>query len=286
MYKLRFWLSLLIIWLFFFYNIERINEPINIASFVYLLVPIAGSLMLLIPRLFKRVGIAGYFTIVLLVYLGIKIALHYELVAQSLPITITEIFSIFVSLFLFRKVADLMWDFEDTIANITFQQIGLPPRVYETAETEDLYREIKRCRRFRRPLTMVVAKAVFTPSEYKLNQVMEELRETMVARYVQAGVAKLLSDELSDSDLMVVENESFTILLPETQEEEALRRIRWLQKQATAELDIELHIGVAGFPEKAVTLRGLIDAAEDDLMNREQAIPANTGTPENPTFQE
>jgi hypothetical protein len=272
MYKLRLWLGVFIFWLFLFYNIERINEPINISSFVYLLVPIAGMVPPLIPNLQRRVGNLIYTLLVLGAFFILKTSLGYQILGEQLPITVMEILIILISLFLFRKVSDTVWNFENTIANITFQQIGLPPRIYETTDTEDLYREVKRSRRFRRPLTLVVAKPVFDPSEGKINEILKEFEITMISRYVQARIAKLFSDELSDSDLIVVENDQFTILMPETIEEEALKRMHWLQEEAKKRLNIDLFVGSAEFPKQAVTLHGLIDNAVEDVEEKENKL--------------
>ena len=60
MLRLRLWLAIYTFWLLLFYNIERFDETINIASFIYLLIPFSVVLILLFPRLLigKRSGSA------------------------------------------------------------------------------------------------------------------------------------------------------------------------------------------------------------------------------------
>jgi GGDEF domain-containing protein len=277
MLKLRIWLGVLIWWLFLFYNVERINEPINIASFVYVLTPVAAGALILLPRVFGRVSVAFAILPTLVVYFALKVLLRYPIFNSALPVTITEVVSISITLLLVKQVGTIVWDFEDTIAKLTFRQIGLPPRLYETTDTEDLYREVKRSRRFRHPLTLLVVRPDFDPAKVELNRVLLELRESMAPRYVQARLAKLFSEELRDSDLLVVEEDEFIILLPETTEVEAERMATRLQRQVATELDIDLQVGMAGFPDRAVTLRGLVDAATDALMGR---APASQGMPQ------
>jgi len=270
MLKLRLWLGVLVWWLFIFYNIERINEPINIASFVYVLVPVAAGAVMLAPQMFRKLRLILLIAPTLIVYFILKLLFNYQLVGPALPLTIMEIVCILVTLFLVRQVGYVVWDFEDTIANITFRQVGLPPRLYETTTTEDLYREVKRSRRFRHPLSLVVIRSDFDPESVRLNRILLEFQQTLATRYLQARLARMLSEELRDYDLIAWERDSFVVLLPETTPEDASRVAQRISKQAEKALSLRLKMGIAGFPEEAVTLTGLIDAASSKL-NRQAA---------------
>jgi hypothetical protein len=119
MLRLRSGIILLGLWLLLVYNIERLG--VNIASFVYVLVPVAIGILLLAPRLFFGPRIIFLIVPVLLLYFSLKFLLGYPLVGAGLPITVMEISSIAVSLLLARQLTFLVMDFEDTITKLTFQ---------------------------------------------------------------------------------------------------------------------------------------------------------------------
>lgn len=273
MYKLRIWIGVLIWWLFLFYNIERITEPINIDSYVYVFVPLAAGVLIMVPRIFRRISLVWYILFAIIMFLVAKQLFAPPLVGYSLPLLITGIAFLTVTLLLARRVAEIVWDFEDTISNLTFQQLGLAPRMYETTETEDLYREVKRSRRYQHPLALMALRPEYDPDMIKLNPLMEDLQRTMANRYVQARMARLLSEELRDIDLVAIDEEVFYVLLPETTTEEGIATAERLARQVQEQLKIDVVIGQASFPDEAITLGGLLDTARARLTNGDKAPP-------------
>jgi GGDEF domain-containing protein len=261
MVKFRIWIGILVWWLFLFYNIERINEPINIASFVYVLVPLAGGVLILIPRVFARRRLLIILIPTLILYFALKVYLGYSVLGQGLPLTVTEIVSILITLLLVQQVGTFVWDVEDTISKVTFRQIGLPPRLYESADTEDLYREVKRSRRFNHPLSILFVEPDFSEERLDVNRTLIEMQKNMVERFTQAQVAKMLSEELRDCDLIAAHEQGFAILLPETAQSDATEVAKRLSNQIGEKLKVELKVGVSGFPDTALTLGGLLDSA-------------------------
>jgi GGDEF domain-containing protein len=261
MVKFRIWIGVLVWWLFLFYNIERINEPINIASFVYVLVPLAGGMLILMPRIFARRRLLIILIPTLILYFALKVYLGYPVLGQGLPLTVTEIVSILITLLLVQQVGAFVWDVEDTIGKVTFRQIGLPPRLYESADTEDLYREVKRSRRFNHPLSILFVEPDFSKESLDVNRTLIEMQKNMVERFTQAQVAKMLSEELRDCDLIAAHEQGFAILLPETAQFDATEVAKRLSNQIGEKLKVELKVGVSGFPDTALTLGGLLDSA-------------------------
>jgi len=51
MIRLRFWIAATLVWLLGFYNIERFHEPLNIASFVYVLAAVVAIAIVVVERL-------------------------------------------------------------------------------------------------------------------------------------------------------------------------------------------------------------------------------------------
>ena len=61
MKRMRFLVAMLVIWLFLFYNIERLSKPIDIAGVAYSFVPVVAVLTIAIPRL-RRVPLGLLWT--------------------------------------------------------------------------------------------------------------------------------------------------------------------------------------------------------------------------------
>ncbi|GAB4479260.1 MAG: hypothetical protein Kow00124_24660 [Anaerolineae bacterium] len=277
MLRFRLWLGIFVWWLVLFYSIERINQPIDIAGFVYILAPFVAGVVVLGSRLFRKPWAAGLLVaLTLAAYLLLKYLRGYPLFGSYLPITVTEVVSLLITLLIVSQVARGLNEFEDTIVKVTFRQIGLPPRLYETVDTEDMYRELKRSRRFQHPLSMILIHPDYEAEDFDINKVLLELQRTMVHRFVQVQVAKLLSEELRDSDLVARQDGGFAVLLPETTLDDASKIAYHLLTRAKAKMNVSLKFGLAGFPDTAVTLGGLLDAAGDDMAARDAKYKSKT----------
>jgi GGDEF domain-containing protein len=207
-------------------------------------------------------------------YFPLKVLLGYPIAGENLPITITEILTLLATILIVRQISYGMWDFEETIQNLTFRQIGLPPRLYESLETEELYRELKRSRRLNHPLTVVVMKPDFDPTKVAIGRLLTELQRTMASRYVQARLAKILSETLRDYDLVALNGEEFVILLPEAERDSAEVFLARIHRDVLQQLDIPLRIGLAQFPAGGITLTGLVQSALEDMRSHAGGPPA------------
>lgn len=264
MFKLRVLIALTIWWLFLFFNIERMDSTLNITPLVYVLVLVFAVMLIMIKRLSK---LSSLLTLppVLIAYVVLKQLLGYTILERGLATTVTEIAGISITFLLVREVLLVLHDFEDAIDKITFRQLGLPPRVYETPDAEDLYREVKRSRRFKHPLSLLVVRPQVDTSSIPMNDLMLELQRAMSARYFQARLVKFFSEELRDTDLVAIDGENFLVLLPETGEEQAHEVLEQVRMVAYQQMGIDLDVGMASFPDKALTFTGLVDAARRNL---------------------
>jgi GGDEF domain-containing protein len=273
MNRMRAWIILLIGWLFLFFNIERINEPIDISSFVYVLATLATAAMLLLWRISSKVHLAVFMSVVYAFYFTLKPLLGYEIGGKMLPLAITEVASLLVTVLIAKQISVGMLDFEQTIENLTFRQIGLPPELYESVDAERLYRELKRSRRFQHPLSLIVMKPNVDAEKIEMTKALKELQNTMALRYLQARLAKILSEELRDCDVVAIERDQFVILLPETDASVAQQVMEKTVQYAHDTLDVDVSFGVAQFPENGITLSSLIESAVDGLDSSRSKLP-------------
>lgn len=276
MLRLRTGILALALWFFVFFNLERF-DAVEIADFVYLLVPVAIGVLLLAPKLFANERMLLLIIPVLVIYTILKITSGSSLFGGlALATTTTEVVSIILSLMLARQLAYIVLDFEDTVAKLTFRQIGLPPRLLQSVDTEDLYREVKRHRRFQHPLSMLLVEPDVDPKSVELNAILDDLKAGIAMRFIQARLAKLLSEELRDCDLIAQHGDGFAVLLPEMTADEAQRIVDILRKEAQDRLGMDLRVGSSSFPEGALTLGGLIDGATDALNMQKRPVEAQT----------
>jgi GGDEF domain-containing protein len=274
--KLRIGLGLIIVWLFVLYNIERLGEPLNISTFVYLLVPIIGALLAFIPALNRRDFFLLFLLALVVSYIVLKQVLNFGIFGTVLPLTILELGALFVSAILFRHVLLTIFDFEDLLQQLTFRQLGMPPRLVASLEAEELYRELKRSRRFENPLVFSVLSVDVKNAKLHETALMSELRNLMFGRFLQAKLANIISDELRDSDYIVQYGNGFAVLMPETESEDARLMLNELRSRVQKELGVPLKVGTASFPENAFTLQGLISHARKHVESPEVPAPSQS----------
>jgi hypothetical protein len=280
MHKLRFGLAVNVIWFFLFYNIERINKPINIASFVYAMVPMSVALLAIFPVLHRRQAFTLFMLGEILTYLLIKLNLGYEVIGDQLPLTLFEVTTLTISAVLFRFYLGNIFSFEDLLQQITFRQLGMPPRIVSSLQAEELYREVKRSRRFQNPLVFSLVEPDLEGKKLEDTKLMRELQTMLLGRFSQARIANIISETLRDSDLIVQYGNGFAVLMPETMSADGDKLIYEIQQQVRKELGLELKIGMASFPENAFTLNGLVEHAKRSASeaNEDPTHPAKPET--------
>jgi GGDEF domain-containing protein len=272
MKRMRFVVAILIVWLFVFYNIERLSEPINITRVAYTLVPFMAVLVILIPRLRKvplGVLLVGPIPIVLL----LRGWLNYGIWGRYLPLTVTEICVIALTTILARWVGNGLSEFESAIANITIGQVGKLPEPFPTGQGE-MYREVRRARHHQRPLMLVAIGVEEESVQVALDRMVQEVQQAMMKQYVLSGVSKTLCGELADYNIIAQRNNHFFALLPEVTPEKSLDLIERLRKAVSERVGVTLRIGTASFPEDAVTFESMMEKAVREMdVELEPVLP-------------
>src|SRR5688572_25071422 len=111
MTQLRWSLAILLGWFGLLFNLERLLEPIDIASFVYVLCGLMAIAIVTMPvmrsaELLRLVGAS------LLLFVLLKLALRYEILGAALPLTVTEAVAIVVTVVLAQRIARQAHRFE------------------------------------------------------------------------------------------------------------------------------------------------------------------------------
>lgn len=260
MIRSQFWLVALCSWLFLLYNIERLSKPINIASFLYVFVIVCANLIILVRSL-RRMQLYKAFLLTLPPYFFLKVYFGYELAGTHLPITVTEICAIGITIFLTQRVSWHLEEFRDAITRLTIGRLDEGTHTFEEGQGH-IYREIRRARLYKRPAALLSIAVDNGQDDVELNHFIKEAQNEIIRQYVAARTANLLVQELKDSDVITKRNDHFIVLLPESDREVAAEIIERLAVGIEKGLGLSCKIGLSTFPDEAVTFESLLEQAE------------------------
>ena len=263
MRRLRFLVAILIIWLFLFYNIERLSKPINITRVAYISVPIMAILTILVSRL-RKVPLGVLLVGPVPIFLVLKAWMGFRVWGTAIPLTVTEICVIALTTIMARRVSNGLSEFESAIAHITIGQVGKLPEPFSTGQGE-MYREVRRARHHHRPLTLMAIGVEEESIQVALDRMVQEVQQAMMKQYVLSGVARTLCDELEDYNVIAQRNDHFLALLPEVVPEKLSDLTERLRRAVSEQVGVALQIGIASFPEDAMTFESLVEKAVEKM---------------------
>jgi hypothetical protein len=263
MKKIRFYLLVLLAWFFGFYNVERLIADINMSSFVYPLVA-AYSLLLITSPLANRLSLAWLSLAGLGIYLPLNYAFGHTVSDFGLPLIITEMVSIIITIFLSSKVSRRINGLRTEILRLTVGSASVAARPFHTAQA-DCYREIRRARHYNRPAAILSISPTKESVDLSINRFIAEAQNSIIRQYIVARTADLLHTALKETDVITMRNDHFLVLLPETTNEHLPIILERLQKSAQDSLGLTLNVGVSSFPDDAVTFESLVESAEERM---------------------
>jgi len=278
MRHLRFTLILLLAYLGFFLNIERLDigdqsNVVNLASFVYILAGVAVISTILIPNRWKL----STRTITLFwvaFYLLFKIVVFNSrpvIGGQYTYISIAELVFVALSVILTRNFLTNLQDLEDIVANITLADVSNRVMNLDSA-FYDINKEFARSRRYSRQLGVVVIK--LKPENIQVNKahLSKDILNTMMSRYSMSSLIRSIDNKLRRPDLILEHHKEnrIILLLPETNNEAAQAVIRNLQEIAKDKVGLQNSMGFAIFPNDALTFDDLVGRAESMIDQTEK----------------
>jgi hypothetical protein len=239
-----------------FLNIERIDignqaDIVNIQSFVYFLAFFAVFSTFLIPDKIRPsalvlIGIWGVFYILckLFIFTGRPF-----LGGIYTYLSVTEFSMLSLLIWSSGKVASELYDVEETVANVTLDDVS--ERVKKLDQAEDVIsKEFARSRRHDTPISVMVLKVHPEDVEFNLQRSADEILKGMLKRYASNRLVRLLDRELRRTDLVI---ETFVLA----------DRIRTIIKE---NIGINVSAGFASFPDEALTFDDLLKQAESQTQ--------------------
>ncbi len=260
MRRLRLSCALFFCWLFVLYNIERLHEPINLASFVYVVACLSAAPMILAPRL-SHVSLVKLLPPVAAAVLLLKAVFGYPLGGPDVPLTVMELGVVSLTVVLAHHVGRQLEDVRTAVVSTLVSHLHDQTRPFDTG-LEDMYREMRRARAFNRPLALLAVAPTSDSVKVTLDRFTKEAHREAAEQYVDAKLAKVLATGTKGSDIITHAGDHFVMLLPETGRHEANRFIKKLRAKAHAELGLDIAIGASVFPEDEVTFVKLVERAQ------------------------
>jgi GGDEF domain-containing protein len=268
MKRLRMWSALFFVWLFVLYNVERLHEPINLASFVYVLAAATAIPFVIFAPLGRAPAVCVLVLSVPLT-IGLKAWFGYSIGGTQLPITITEIAAVWVTTALALQMGRSLQDLQGSLLNTLLVHLRDRSQSFEHGQSE-LYREIRRARKHHRPLALLAISVTEKSINVSLDRFTAELHQECLRNYISARVAEMLSQEMKDCNVISHHGEHFVTVVPEADRETAVIVADKLKRIARDKLGIELCVGVSLFPEEEVTFVQLLERAQAQLQQRQQ----------------
>jgi GGDEF domain-containing protein len=252
-------------WFFVLNNVERLFEQVNLASFVYVLAPALGLIVLSCPS-FLRSRPVWYIPVSLASVLGLRFSLGYDLSGASLAFIVSETLATYFTMWLSAQLAKGIDEYQSAAATAICRHLVDRCQPFEEAQAE-VVREVRRARECDRPMAVMALKADESCKQETLDRFSEEFQKRLLNQYVSARVAECLESQLRSHDLLTENKDEFLALLPEMNREEASQLAERMCREVYDELGINLRIGISMFPEDEVTAIGLIESAESEVQS-------------------
>ncbi len=262
MKRMRFWVAIMIVWMFLVYSIERGNDAVNITGAAYIFVPVVAVLMIAVPAM-REIPLWVLLASQGALFLMIK-TWGATVWGSALPLTVTELFIISVTASLARSVSKGVGEFEHALARITIGSTDALADSLSNGEAE-MSKELKRARNHQRPLGLLAIEIENASIQAVLDRMVQEAVQAMMKQYVLSDVARTLCEKLEDYDIIARHDDNFLILLPEVTSGQLFDLAGRLREVVYEETGVALKVGVASFPEDALTFENLMEKAVQGL---------------------
>jgi GGDEF domain-containing protein len=259
MYELRRWLIIFTAWIFAIFSIEQLNGSVDVAWLSYAFIAAVALAILMVPFL-RRLPLQVSIPIVGVLFLIVKLARGGAIWGPASPLTITELSATVLTVLFVRRLNRAVDEFQAAVAAITIWRAGKSVNPFSISQGE-MYREVQRARRHNRPLSLLALKVEDDISDVALERMLKEVQQEMIDQLLAVRVAGVLNDELHDYDIIAQQNGHFLIMLPEVEKQVLPSIVTRLRHAVSERTGIEIRVGAATFPDKAVTFESLVEQA-------------------------
>ena len=263
MYRLRIGIFTLILWL---------ASIIGIASFiaierywdVVIAVALSAALIVLFGRISRsRKTVPAIFITYSLILIVSQFTGLSDWFYLTPVVAVVKLLAVTLTAIQAQRLVYQLVDFEDSVTRLSLDLAGLSPRIFEE-DLEEVYREVRRARRFDQDLTIAIVKPDYAKADVPVNHIVSDMLERLQQRYLQVKLLELWSAKLNDSDI-VVQNEDELILAFPSVSAEKVKTLLEDCEQHAKEWGLPLNYGLSSMPHEAHTYAKLIYHAQQNL---------------------
>jgi len=268
MKSLKVSLILLFLYLTLVFNIEKVSSgaigEFELHGFVDILITTIIISLILFRFLRNLPGYANLVLWILAYFAFWYSSLVIGVIHANLQITMIEVVFVSVASVLAREVARNIYDVDQTLDRLVFASFG--GRTMKMDEAADEIRtELIRSRRYQRSMTVLVVE----PDSATLNQSMmasiDEIQKTLARRYAMGKISEVINSTARRPDLVMHRSNQFVLLCPETTAESSITLVDRIKSSIKSELGVSVSIGMASFPDDALTFDELLSKASKKL---------------------
>jgi len=281
--RMRFLVAILIMWLFLFYNIERLWPEIDLTDVAYTFVSVTVVVVMLIPRL-RNLPVWVFVAATMPVFLVAKAWVKSSAWGASFPLTVTEVCAIALTTILARWVSIAVSEFESAVTRISIGQVDKLPESSSVGQAK-MYQEVRRARNYERPLVLLAVGVEEKSFDVALDRMVQEVQHAMIKQYVLSSVSKTLCSELEDYNTIAQSNDHFLVLLPEVSQDKLPELTERLRKLVAEQVGVTLKVGAAHLPGDAATFESLVEQATQEMNAERKPQPQPTRQPQQFTME-
>ncbi len=278
----------LILYLTVFFNIERLDigqeNLVNINTYVYVLTILAIFSVISFRKIGQLNPIYGFvfwFAIYFIIQIVFFKGRGYWEGGIYIYLTVTEITLMGIGLAMGHYTANVLFDLESTVENITL--IGTSSRVKQFDQAgEEIRQEMYRSRRYKAPLSVItLSTANNISTKITINSAVKEMQDEILKHYTVISLAKNFEKLVRRSDMILVElaEDQLVVIAPGTSKENAQNIIRKMQDVSKSKLDTEFPYVVKTFPEDGHTFEELYNQSLEELKNIENQAVKKSPSP-------
>lgn len=256
MFSDRLWLAGLIAGMLMIMSVPMISATIVIHPWAMLLMGLLAVSGLLVPCKYIPwlAGTAVVAYAVIIAFTGTSNGPYWLLE------TVIEISGILMAGVFVHQISLRLKQFEEAFLQIAIIRRGLNVSSQQAVH-EEMEREIRRARRYERPLSLVSFEPIYS-SEEELQLLLKTLTSHLGKQILKGQIADLFASQTKANDILSYHDEKFLIMLPETDKAQAEAMARRLNTLCGDSLNISARTSTASFPCEELTLSGLIKRTE------------------------
>lgn len=263
MNQTKLWTVVTLAWLCTLFTIERLHEPMNIASFVYVMVAALAVGVVLLPRISGVQQALLTMGSVATLLIG-KIWLEYPVWGGALPITVTEVVAISTTIVLACRVQRSLQQLGQSALRVALAEPLSSAHDFEQGQIQ-IYRDLRVARRNDRSLSLLTIAPRLDDSTQVPDRLIQEMVQRFTGQYLRGRMAQTLAEVTGGCATVLGRNDHLIVAMPEMGEAQGQQLLEQVRDRLREQVGVEIDAGLATFPDHEITLNGLLDRAETNM---------------------